>query len=129
MTPPNFGSGGGICFPSIVVVALGEPGVPVVWTCDWTGAAAATRSPEMKRCCSIFITVLSSLRFLQGEFMSNAPSVSQILRPPTCCRLLDLGRTNHPWALVANRGLLAELCLLPTHKKSDRSRPGRESRS
>src|SRR5207249_5952664 len=26
MTPPNFGSGGGSCFPSIVVVAPGEPG-------------------------------------------------------------------------------------------------------
>ena len=30
MTPPNFGSGGGSCFPEIVVVAPGEPGVPVV---------------------------------------------------------------------------------------------------
>src|SRR5271168_3458131 len=29
ITPPNFGGGGGICFPSIEVVALGEPGVPV----------------------------------------------------------------------------------------------------
>src|SRR5271157_6056053 len=33
MTPPNFGGGGGSCFPSIVVVALGEPGVPVVCIC------------------------------------------------------------------------------------------------
>ena len=32
ITPPNFGSGGGSCLPSIVVVALGEPGSPVVWT-------------------------------------------------------------------------------------------------
>src|SRR6188474_106567 len=30
ITPPNFGSGGGSCFPSIVVVAPGEPGTPVV---------------------------------------------------------------------------------------------------
>src|SRR5271165_3943759 len=30
ITPPNFGSGGGSCFPSMVVVALGEPGVPVI---------------------------------------------------------------------------------------------------
>ena len=30
ITPPNFGSGGGSCLPSMVVVALGEPGVPVV---------------------------------------------------------------------------------------------------
>ena len=29
ITPPNFGSGGGSCLPSIVVVALGEPGTPV----------------------------------------------------------------------------------------------------
>ena len=33
ITPPNFGAGGGSCFPLIVVVALGEPGVPVVWIC------------------------------------------------------------------------------------------------
>src|ERR1017187_11008974 len=29
ITPPNFGGGGGSCFPSMVVVALGEPNVPV----------------------------------------------------------------------------------------------------
>src|SRR6188768_166684 len=33
ITPPNCGSGGGSCLPSRVVVALGEPIVPVVWTC------------------------------------------------------------------------------------------------
>src|SRR5215469_13191713 len=30
ISPPNFGGGGGRYFPSIVVVAPGEPGVPVV---------------------------------------------------------------------------------------------------
>jgi hypothetical protein len=30
ITPPNLGPGGGSCFPSIVVVAPGEPGTPVV---------------------------------------------------------------------------------------------------
>jgi hypothetical protein len=29
ITPPNFGGGAGSCFPSIEVVALAEPGVPV----------------------------------------------------------------------------------------------------
>jgi hypothetical protein len=29
ITPPNFGSGGGSCFPSMVVVAPGEPSSPV----------------------------------------------------------------------------------------------------
>jgi hypothetical protein len=30
ITPPNFGSGDGSCFPSIVVVASGDPGTPVI---------------------------------------------------------------------------------------------------
>src|SRR5262245_7082626 len=30
ITPPNLGSGGGSCLLSMVVVALGEPGVPVI---------------------------------------------------------------------------------------------------
>ena len=34
ITPPNFGSGGGSCLPSMVVVALGEPGVPVTCSCE-----------------------------------------------------------------------------------------------
>src|SRR6266852_5390220 len=41
ITPPNSGSGGGSCLPSMVVVALGEPGVPVVWTCARAGGAIA----------------------------------------------------------------------------------------
>src|SRR4249919_523931 len=31
ISPPNFGSGGGSCFPSMVVVAPADPGVP--WVC------------------------------------------------------------------------------------------------
>src|SRR5215471_14008140 len=34
ITPPNFGSGGGSCLPSIVVVALGDPGTPVTCCAD-----------------------------------------------------------------------------------------------
>src|SRR5258705_2462206 len=41
ITPPNFGSGGGSCFPSIVVVAPGEPGVPVVC---WANAGVRASS-------------------------------------------------------------------------------------
>src|SRR5215469_6968630 len=44
ITPPNFGSGAGSCLPLMVVVAPGEPGVPVVWICcAWRELAAATR--------------------------------------------------------------------------------------
>src|SRR6476661_8666487 len=39
ITPPNFGSGGGSCLPSMVVVAPGEPGVPVVWIWAWAEIA------------------------------------------------------------------------------------------
>src|SRR6476619_7007209 len=45
ITPPNFGSGGGICLPSTVVVALGEPGVPVVWTCPLAEGVANVTTP------------------------------------------------------------------------------------
>jgi|SRR5580704_836713 len=45
ITPPNFGGGGGSCFPSREVVALGEPGVPV--TC-WAFALAAA-NPRTNR--------------------------------------------------------------------------------
>src|SRR6266487_3839941 len=41
ITPPNFGSDGGSCFPLIVVVAPGEPGVPVVWICARAEGATA----------------------------------------------------------------------------------------
>src|SRR5260370_14568942 len=30
ITPPNLRGGGGSCLPSIVIVALGEPGVPLI---------------------------------------------------------------------------------------------------
>lgn len=40
ISPPNFGGGGGRYFPSIVVVALGEPGVPVIC---WALAGAPAR--------------------------------------------------------------------------------------
>src|SRR3954464_9111338 len=41
ITPPNFGSGAGIWFPSIVVVALGEPGTPLI-CCAITGMVASS---------------------------------------------------------------------------------------
>jgi len=41
MVPPNAGSGAGICLPGIVVVALGEPSVPVT-VCAIADAPANT---------------------------------------------------------------------------------------
>src|SRR5271165_1591410 len=39
ITPPNFPGGAGSCSPLMVVVALGESGVPVI---SWAGAGRAT---------------------------------------------------------------------------------------
>src|SRR6266513_6204659 len=48
ITPPNFGSGGGSCFPLMVVVAPGEPGVPVVCICARAeGGAAMTAAASI----------------------------------------------------------------------------------
>src|SRR4029453_534835 len=61
ITPPNFGSGGGSCLPSMVVVALGEPGVPVVCTCAGAEDAAAMMAtasiPPRRICFADFISV------------------------------------------------------------------------
>src|SRR5512147_923787 len=41
ITPPNLGSGGGSCFPSMLMVALGEPDTPLtVWATPGTAAKA-----------------------------------------------------------------------------------------
>src|SRR6478672_3442252 len=43
ITPPNFGSGAGSCLLLTVLLALGEPGVPVTCcACATTGAARIT---------------------------------------------------------------------------------------
>src|SRR6266705_1683319 len=60
ITPPNFGSGGGSCFPSMVV-ALGEPSVPVVWTpARVEGATAMTAAASIAPrniCLADFISI------------------------------------------------------------------------
>src|SRR6266852_2844329 len=65
ITPPNGGSGGGSCFPLMVVVALGEPGSPVVcWAeADNTGvkrkaAMATAQSPEIEAAIIFLLLVM-----------------------------------------------------------------------
>src|SRR6266436_3881723 len=53
ITPPNGIGGGGICFPSIVIVALGSPGVPLICWVQAEGATAMTAAasiPERRIC-------------------------------------------------------------------------------
>src|SRR5512141_3243890 len=56
ISPPNFGSGGGICFPLMVVVALGDPGTPVI-SCAKAGSVTASAMSNTKIC---FCLILGS---------------------------------------------------------------------
>src|ERR1700680_2740651 len=50
ITPPNFGGSGGSCLPSIVVVALGEPGVPsICWAWAVKVASGSSRKAVNNR--------------------------------------------------------------------------------
>src|SRR5262249_49475570 len=50
ITPPNFGSGGGSCLPLMVVVASGEPSLPVTWISPRKdGAIVITARPSTTR--------------------------------------------------------------------------------
>jgi hypothetical protein len=54
ITPPNCGAGAGSSLPLIVVVALGDPGVPVVCICAFAEGAIAindTASMPLRRIC------------------------------------------------------------------------------
>src|SRR6266513_5634745 len=61
MTPPNGIGGGGICFPSMVTVASGEPGVPLICWVQPEGATAMTAAasiPPSRICLAEFIGVI-----------------------------------------------------------------------
>jgi hypothetical protein len=58
ITPPNCGSGGGSCFPLMVVVALGEPGVPVVCISPAKHEAAVNTSAIPHRDVIVIIIIL-----------------------------------------------------------------------
>ncbi len=56
ITPPNFGSGGGSCLPVMVVVALGEPGTPVICCAKVEVEVRARRPTPASRPQLIFMT-------------------------------------------------------------------------
>src|SRR5437588_5236612 len=55
ITPPNGIGGGGICFPSMVTVASGEPGVPLICCVQAECASAMTAAASIppKRICLV----------------------------------------------------------------------------
>src|SRR5262245_42213368 len=64
ITPPNFGSGGGSCFPSIVVEALGEPRVPVTcWALLGPAISMAVRAVRTDTI-TVLVSLLVFIRYL-----------------------------------------------------------------
>jgi hypothetical protein len=77
ITPPKAGGGGGSCLPSIVVVALGSPSVPV--TC-WESAAVVPNTSNKKQKMKARISsrsfvpiILSMTRLLLGLVLKTVP--------------------------------------------------------
>src|SRR6266446_529096 len=68
ITPPNGIGGGGICFPSIVTVALGEPGTPVI-VCATHEAAANAKATLIPTVVRTLLRVFISLTFLLFSFV------------------------------------------------------------
>src|SRR5215471_923565 len=66
ISPPNFGGGGGRYFPSIVVVAPGEPGVPV-FCCASVGTIVNTVNVATEsNSADIFMTISLSLHRMRS---------------------------------------------------------------
>jgi hypothetical protein len=61
ITPPNFGSGDGSCFPSTVVVALGEPGTPVICWALTEPATGRTKRQAMANSLRLYFISFSGV--------------------------------------------------------------------
>jgi len=77
MMPPNFGGGGGSCFPSMLVVALGEPGMPGA-CCAMTNLGAATAA-RIRAAKAINLGLVFMDPSLQG---GTACPMSEVYQPP-----------------------------------------------
>src|SRR5438477_5989089 len=82
ITPPNFGGGAGSWLPCTVVVALGEPNVPVT-TC---AAAGATAKVAMINSAAAFWTTAISFG---THFISVLPVCVARLRTPTSLFIIN----------------------------------------
>src|SRR5436189_5675310 len=60
IAPPKFGSGGGRCLPSSVVLALGVPGTPVTCCADTDATHEAIASSEVNKLNTWGAFILSS---------------------------------------------------------------------
>src|SRR5512144_2200482 len=95
ITPSNFRGGGGSCLPSIVVVALGEPGVPVIcWANNEDVTVAASRAPS-DHVIQLFLMTASKTR---QQFFSYVFETSERPAKPVAL-LLDGDTESFPHAL------------------------------
>src|SRR5208282_512902 len=85
ITPPNCGGGGGICFPSMLIVALGEPNCPLT-CCPAPGVAA---SKAANRIAAIFSATASP----GTRFILRSSADTKQLFPILCAHSV----TTAPW--------------------------------
>src|SRR5258708_22159640 len=79
ITPPNGIGCGGSCFPSSVIVELGEPGVPLIC---WAEALVAPKPATI----STAIRVRSGVAFLGRSFIFLVTRLEIGLLMAQCCR-------------------------------------------
>src|SRR5258708_36164579 len=85
ITPPNFEGGGGSCFPLIVVVALGEPNMPV--TCAAAGAmASAAASKNATTPATTPISLRSRFMRILGFFSCASGCLIKVAKLPVRAR-------------------------------------------
>src|SRR5450432_3550841 len=134
ITPPNFGGGGGSCWPLIVVVALGEPRSPVT-CCAAAGAAARMPRPRTVAHALPLVFIVSLLewgesnhtrRGVRSEILGlpdrdqigkNPEPPLDVARAPSCRSAWESSRVEvvalrHVLAIVALRSGQAEERLL-----------------
>src|SRR5471030_1979634 len=62
ITPPNLVGGGGSCLPSMVIVALGDPGVPLIcWAIAPNERDVPRRMPDASTVAILFIPLLPEI--------------------------------------------------------------------
>src|SRR5438552_14953040 len=92
ITPPKFGGGAGSCLPSIVVVALGEPGVPVTcWAKAGDAASVSRNQVETVRMPVLIIIFLPKFGRTRQIGLHQAPEkVCALWRSQLHRQLVDL---------------------------------------
>src|SRR5664279_3174247 len=103
ITPPNFGGGGGICLPLMVVVAPASPNVPVTTCADALPPAKKLETASAPKVTFRNPAPKSTLCLLASP--SGLPSVgglrwvARAINPPTCFAsdgYLLVGQPIHP---------------------------------